>query len=153
MGDHYGVHFWKCWGPNGSALQKSKRTISECTHILIQFYALGILMLFNWIRLHFNVVPFAFRSALRYGPFRLLECSPMWSETIFRVHSHLVHISPKWSHPIIWPILNRPCYMIHVKLRSKVKKTLVHRLWIYAHLSMYLKSINVPNIQFLPNIV
>ena len=30
-GDNFGVHFWKWWGPNGSALQKLWRTRSECT--------------------------------------------------------------------------------------------------------------------------
>ena len=46
-------------------------------------------------RMHSNMVPFAFRSALRYGPFRLLGCTPMWSETLFGVHYHLVLITFK----------------------------------------------------------
>ena len=34
--------------------------------------------------------PYFFRSALPYGPFGILKCTPMWSLTIFGVHSHMV---------------------------------------------------------------
>jgi len=45
---------------------------------------------------HSHVVPFAFWSALSFGPFWYQECTPMWSLLIFGVHSHFV---PKnfWS--------------------------------------------------------
>ena len=46
-------------------------------------------------RMHSHVVPILFRNALPYGPFDILECTPMWSLTIFGVHSHMVLITFK----------------------------------------------------------
>ena len=36
------------------------------------------------------MVPILLRSALPYGPFGILECTPMWSLLLFGVHSHVV---------------------------------------------------------------
>ena len=97
-----GVHSKKQKGPNGTALSKLKRSISECTpeserdhmevHSLKRRGPHGsalVSYLFNRIRVHSHVVPFASRNALRYSPFHYLECSPMWSFLIFRVYPHV----------------------------------------------------------------
>ena len=85
--------------------------------------------------MHSHIVPFGFRSALRYGPFRFLECSPMWSLLLFRVHSHVVRkivrsalpfghhrfqkCTPKCSPPIYsmtylgYPLANNPMWILN----------------------------------------
>ena len=44
--------------------------------------------------MHSHVV--LFRSALLYGPFGILKCTPMWSLLLFGVHSHVV-LNNFWS--------------------------------------------------------
>ena len=80
-------------------------------------------------RMHSHMVPSTFRSALRYGPFRFLEWSPIWSFLLFEVHSHKVrnncwsvlplgphHIkkcSPNWSSPI--EVIQYDCFIRFLK--------------------------------------
>ena len=67
-------------------------------------------------RIHCHVVPILFRSALPYGPFGILKCTPICSLLLYGVHSHVVlnnfwsalpygpdhfkKCTPKWSPPI-----------------------------------------------------
>ena len=130
-----GVHSNNCCGPHGSALQKAKGTISECTpererdHMGVHsskrrgpHESALVSYLFNRIRVYSHVVPFASRSALRYSPFHYLKCSPMWSLISYWMHSHVVRnnfwsalrfgphhfrkCTPKWS-PSPYRILSR----------------------------------------------
>ena len=64
-------------------------------------------------RMHSHVVPILLRSALLYGPFGILDCTPIWSPFLFGVHSdvvrnkfwsalpfgprHFQKCTPKWS--------------------------------------------------------
>ena len=101
-----GVHSNNCCGPHGSALQKAKGTISECTpererdHMGVHsskrrgpHESALVSYLFNRIRVHSHVVSNKLLNALPCGPFCFLECTPMWSVTIFGVHSDLVLIT------------------------------------------------------------
>ena len=66
-----------------------------------------------------HMVPFTFRSALRYGPFRFLEWSPIWSLLLFEGHSHKVRnncwsvCSPNWSSPI--EVIQYDCFIRFLK--------------------------------------
>ena len=92
---------WECSAL--SALQKAKGTKLDCT-LKSETDDIGVhswkrkgttwewtrILFFNRIRVHSHVVPFASRSALRYGPFHYLECSPMWSLISYGMPSHMV---------------------------------------------------------------
>ena len=152
--DHMGVHSEKGQGPYGSAFVSDRDqmgvhskfligTTSECILILIKHQECTPMWSVIQIssvhpfgpyqkRMHSDVVPLKFRSALRNGPFCLLQYTPMWSITIFKVHSALPFgphdfqkCTSKWFSPIFYKsgptfdvVLFRSGFVVFFELKS-----------------------------------
>ena len=133
--DHIRVHSLKRKGPRGSAFVSDRdlmgvhsrfviqttwectryaKLISECTprwSLLKISSAIGPYQK----RMHSDVVPFLFWSALQCGQSGILECTPMWSLSLLEVHSHVV-LSNVWSALLYGP---------HPSKRSKYRAYLI----------------------------